>query len=77
MIDDLKHYTIASNLERISLKVGLCSGTSSQQVLINLFKGSFWLPGKEGLSGIAELSIKKSYCDHLWSLNGSFPERIS
>jgi len=61
----------------MSLKVGLRSGTSSQQVLINLFKGWFWLPGKEGLLGTAELTIKKSNFEGLWSWNGSFPERIS
>jgi hypothetical protein len=41
-------------------KVGLHSGTSSQQIVIDLFNGSFGLPGKEGCGGMPDPLIKKS-----------------
>lgn len=61
---NMQHYIPLCNSMTMSLKVGLHSGTSSQQLVINLFNKSFGLPGKEGRGGMPDPLIKKSNFEH-------------
>ncbi len=60
----------------MSSKVGLHSGTWSQQLANQHVQGIIWvIPGKEGHGGMPDFTIKKS--NPWWSSNGSSPNFIA